>query len=276
MPSSSVAVTVIVCVPGVTAGDGPDDVEYLSEAIAQVKAKFCVDDTRLYASGYSGGGRMLSQYICNGNRDFSAAGFVMSLRAGYPKQVQDGQAKGKWLPDPQSCHPAQPVSIIAFWGLKDNTNPYAGGGKPYWQYGGQAALSRWAELDGCEGSEVVSKGAKVSSASFERCKGGARILSYTIAGQNHDWPDRSLGFSLASVGSKAPTGKEAEPMYAAKRMWAFFGERGGDLMAKAETKDICADGIKNTAGAGSAACASVLKTNAKSADDTGSLAMGVR
>lgn len=263
-------------VPGVTPGDGPDDAEYLSEAVAQVKANFCVDETRLYASGYSGGGRMLSQYICNGNRDFSAAGFVMSLRAGYPKQVQQGQAKGKWLPDPQSCHPAQPVSIIAFWGLKDNTNPYVGGGKPYWQYSGQTALNRWAELDGCEGSESIVKGAKISSATYERCKGGAKIVSYTIAGQTHDWPDRTVGFSLASIGGKGPVEKATEPMYAAKRMWAFFNARGGDLMAKAGTKDICADGAKNGAGVASAACAAVLKTNTKAVDDTDSLAMGAR
>ncbi|TWD54219.1 polyhydroxybutyrate depolymerase [Agrobacterium vitis] len=263
-------------VPGVTPGHGPDDAEFLREAVEQVKARFCVDDTRVFASGYSGGGRMLSQYICNGNRDFSAAGFVMSLRAGYPTQMQEGQTKGKWLPDPKTCNPAQPVSIIAFWGLKDNTNPYVGGGKPYWQYGGQTALSRWAELDGCEGSETVIKGNKISSAAYERCKGGAKILSYTIAGQTHDWPGRDIGFSLASISGKAVNEKGQEPVYAAKRMWAFFNARSGDLMAKAGTKDICADGVKKGTGAVSTACTTVLKTNAQAGEDADSLAMGAR
>ena len=43
-------------------------------------------------SGYSGGGRMLSQYICNGFGDFAAAGFVMGLRAGYAQHRNPGLA----------------------------------------------------------------------------------------------------------------------------------------------------------------------------------------
>ncbi len=253
-------------VPGVTPGNGPDDVEYLSEAIAQVKSRFCVDDTRLYASGYSGGGRMLSQYICNGNRDFTAAGFVMSLRAGYPVQVQ-----GKWLPDPKTCNPAQPVSIIAFWGVKDNTNPFAGGGKPYWQYSGQMALNRWAELDGCTGTETVVKGVKVTSASFERCKGGTRIVSYTIAGQTHDWPARDIGFSLA-----AASDKNAEPMYAAKRMWTFFNRSGQDLVAKVDGKNICANGGKSASPSVNTACTIAVKNDSGPTGAVDSLAMGIR
>ncbi|MDQ0457148.1 alpha/beta hydrolase family esterase [Rhizobium paknamense] len=232
-------------VPGVTNVDGPDDATYLSDTIALVKAKFCVDSSRIYASGYSGGGRMLSQYICNGNADFSAAGFVMSLRAGYPRQEA-----GKWLPDPQSCHPAKPVSIIAFWGLKDNTNPYVGGGKPYWQYGGETALNRWAELDGCEKDTRLTKGTAVSSMEFSRCKGGARILSYTIADQTHDWPSTNVGFSLVSANAKEPQ----QQVFAAKRMWAFFEQRDGNLVANAVARsNDCATAPKAKDGSAIAA-----------------------
>lgn len=248
-------------VPGVTPGGGPDDAEFLSEAIDQVKARYCVDDTRLFASGYSGGGRMLSQYICNGNRDFSAAGFVMSLRAGYPVQQ-----RGKWLPDPKTCRPAQPVSIIAFWGAKDVTNPYAGGGKPYWQYGGQMALNRWAELDGCVGPEKVMKGLRVSSAQFDRCKGGTQILSYTIADQTHDWPSKSIGFSSASLSTeKAKTG-DADGVYAAKRMWAFFANSNARLISDGVAKTTCPSSDKSGTASSSIsdpACPAALKATVK-------------
>lgn len=90
---------------------------------------------------------MLSQFICTGAKDFNAAGFVASLRAGYPLETE-----GKWAPDAASCTPARPMSIIAFAGLKDPANPYQGGGKSYWQYSGETALKRWAEMDGCKGA----------------------------------------------------------------------------------------------------------------------------
>ncbi|MGG7516539.1 alpha/beta hydrolase family esterase [Allorhizobium undicola] len=244
-------------VPGVTNADGPDDAAYLSDTVAQVKAKFCVDATRIYASGYSGGGRMLSQYICNGNADFSAAGFVMSLRAGYPRQEA-----GRWLPDPQSCHPAKPVSIIAFWGLKDNTNPYAGGGKPYWQYGGETALSRWADLEGCEKQARLTKGAGVSSMEFAGCKSGARILSYTIADQTHDWPSANIGFSLAS----ANAGEPQRQVFAARRMWAFFDQRDGNLVANAVARsDDCATAPKAKAKEDAAIAATTAACEASTA-----------
>lgn len=252
-------------VPGVTPGNGPDDVKFLSDAIDQVKSRFCVDDTRIYASGYSGGGRMLSQYICNGNGDFAAAGFVMSLRAGVPVQSQ-----GKWLPDPQSCRPSKPVSIIAFWGSKDVTNPYVGGGKPYWQYGGQTALNRWAELDGCSGPERVSKGTKISFAAFDRCKGGARIMSYTIDGQTHDWPGKTISFSQAALTTdKVRVNAQAsgtDTLYASKRMWAFFSSSDGRLIADGLPKTPCATADKPGAVGASmadAACSAAMKATVK-------------
>lgn len=218
-------------VPGVTAGNGPDDAGFLKDAVETVKAKFCVDAERIYASGYSGGGRMLSQYICNGNGDFAAAGFVMSLRAGYPRQKD-----GVWLPDNTSCAPPKPVSIIAFWGLKDNTNPFAGGGSPYWQYSGETALKRWAELDGCEGEMKVATGERISYMSFDKCKGGARILSYTIADGSHAWPGKTVGFSLASAADKV-----SEEVDAATRMWNFFDDSQGKLIADVRAKSDCPD-----------------------------------
>ena len=117
-------------VPGVTHGGKLDDERYIKDAIKTVKEMFCIDPTRIYASGYSGGGRMLSQYICNGHPEFAAAGFVMGLRAGYPVERD-----GVWQPDIASCKPGGPISIIAFSGMKDVTNPFLGGGQPYWQYG---------------------------------------------------------------------------------------------------------------------------------------------
>ncbi|WP_150129834.1 polyhydroxybutyrate depolymerase [Sinorhizobium sp. RAC02] len=199
-------------VPGVTHGGTHDDERYIKDAIKTVKDRFCVDPTRIYASGYSGGGRMLSQYICNGHPEFAAAGFVMGLRAGYP--VERG---GVWQPDVASCKPGNPISIIAFSGMKDVTNPFAGGGKPYWQYGGETALQRWAELDKCEGKGNVTVDAMMTALSFNSCAGGARINSYLLKENTHAWPARSVLFRTFDANGKVTSERDATG-----RMWEFF------------------------------------------------------
>ena len=198
-------------VPGVTAGGKLNDELFIRDAIKAVKADLCVDPTRIYASGYSGGGRMLSQYVCNGHKEFAAAGFVMGLRAGYPVERE-----GVWRPDVETCEPGNPISIIAFSGLKDVTNPFKGGGKPYWQYGGDVALQRWAELDRCAGEKSVVD-ASMTATNYHGCQGGARITSYLLKENTHSWPARSVLFRTYDADGKATSEWDA-----AGRMWEFF------------------------------------------------------
>ncbi|MFC3164783.1 alpha/beta hydrolase family esterase [Ciceribacter thiooxidans] len=216
--------------PGVSREGSLDEGTFIRDAVEKAKDTFCIDPDRIYASGYSGGGRMLSQYVCDGHEDFAAAGFVMGLRAGYPEQED-----GVWRPHKESCHPARAISIIAFSGLKDHVNPFAGGGQPYWQYGGEAAVERWAELNGCEGRPTVDAGEKVTVSSYSGCRRGTNVVSYVIAGASHDWPARTIRFRFASNGDE--TVREVD---ATDRMWEFFRNAGGKLMAGTATTTACA------------------------------------
>ncbi|WP_170975903.1 PHB depolymerase family esterase [Rhizobium sp. FY34] len=227
-------------VPGVTFREGGlDEVAFIKAAIERVKQEYCLDPTRIYASGYSGGGRMLSAYLCAGGDEFAAAGFVNSLRSGLPVETRDG----RWVPDATSCTPARPVSIIAFHGAKDEANPYAGGGKPYWQYGFKTALQRWSQLDGCKGKGVSESADGVTFDLYDTCKGGVRIAAYEFAEGNHDWPRPGARANVvaAASGSQAAglvkvsgTRKPGFDAYIdpATRMWDFF--------RKADTSDVIA------------------------------------
>ncbi|MCO5732095.1 PHB depolymerase family esterase [Rhizobium sp. SSA_523] len=187
-------------VPGVTFREGGlNEVAFIKAAVETVKRDFCVDPTRIYASGYSGGGRMLSAYLCSGADDFAAAGFVNSLRGGLPVENR----AGRWAPDPASCKPAKPISIMAFAGVKDEQNPYSGGGKSYWQYGFKAALTRWMELDGCKAAGEPQTNGDVTYSLFDTCRNGARIATYVFANGNHDWPRPSAGSSVIAAASEA-------------------------------------------------------------------------
>ena len=199
-------------VPGVTKPGGPDDMAFIKDAIAAVSDKLCIDETRVFATGYSGGGRVVSQYICNGNTDFAAAGFIVGLRAGYPKE-QDG----KWQPDAATCTPKKPLPLIAFAGKDDKINPYDGGGLPYWQYGAEAALKRWVELNGCKSAPTTETDKTVTKTSYTGCEGNAKMVSYTIADGGHTWPS-----STALLQYQSAVGKVSYSINATDEIWAFF------------------------------------------------------
>jgi polyhydroxybutyrate depolymerase len=222
---------------------GQDEIAFISAAVNTVKQEFCVDPARIFASGYSGGGRMLSAYICSGGEGFSGAGFVNSLRAGRPVETD-----GKWGPEAANCNPAKPVSIMAFAGIKDQQNPYAGGGSAYWQYGFKTAIQRWTDLDGCKGNDDPKTINGVTFSIYGTCKNGARIASYVFANGTHDWPKPAPAAQavLAAAQESAAAGvtkvsvvTPAKPAFdsnvdPALRMWDFFSKADStDLVATA-------------------------------------------
>lgn len=259
-------------VPGVTFREGGlDEVAYIKAAVERVKQDYCVDPAQIYASGYSGGGRMLSAYLCSGAGDFAGAGFVNSLRVGLPVE----NAEGKWGPDPATCAPAKPISIMAFAGVKDEQNPYSGGGKPYWQYSFKTALQRWMELDGCKSGTKPDTIDGVTYGLMDTCQKGARIATYEFANGTHDWPKPSTKANViaaASDGQAAGVVKvssvkkpsfdpNVDPAY---RMWDFFRKADStDVVAtaqpsaakaKVQAVGCAADGVSATTNAEGMTC----------------------
>ncbi len=219
---------------------GLDEIAFIDDAVDEVKEDFCVDPNRIFASGYSGGGRMLSAYVCSGQDDFAGAGFVNSLRAGRPVEIE-----GKWGPDKENCNPAKPISIVAFAGEKDAQNPYAGGGAAYWQYGFKTAIQRWSDLDGCKGNGDPKTAEGVTFTMYGTCKNGARIATYVFEKGTHDWPRpvaaKEAVMAAAKQGAASVTKVAAvvpaKPAFDANvdpafRMWDFFG--------KADSTDVVA------------------------------------
>jgi polyhydroxybutyrate depolymerase len=60
--------------------DRPDDVAYVRDVIAHVAARVCTDQTRVYATGFSGGGRMSSLLGCALVSRLAAIAPVSALR----------------------------------------------------------------------------------------------------------------------------------------------------------------------------------------------------
>ena len=201
-------------VPGVTATppNPPDDERFLSDTIDTLEATLCIDHKEVYADGYSGGGRMISQYACDHPERLAAIALISGLRAGVPRQGPNGPE-----PDPGTCNPSRPVPIISFQGTADPVNPYLGGGNPYWQYGVPAAQARWAELNDChQGPRTRPVTEHVSLIAYFACEGNARVLMYLVEGGGHTWPGSKAFLSLPALG---PVTFEID---ATDLLWDFF------------------------------------------------------
>jgi len=176
-------------IPGVptTAGtlpppDAPDDVAHVAALIDALVADGCADADRIYATGLSGGGRMVSLLGCVLSDRLAAIAPVVGLRAGAPDRSTPGR------PDAATCRPARPMPVVAFSGSADATNPIDGGGAKYWQYGLLAAERRWADIDRCRGVRVSeSRRTGRTKRRYLRCGSGSEVVSYVLKGGVHDW-----------------------------------------------------------------------------------------
>jgi len=150
----------------------PDDVRYVADAIAHVAARVCIDPARVYATGFSGGGRMASLLGCRLNDRIAAIAPVGGLR-------WSGPCPGRALP------------VLAIHGLADPTNPYEGhadrGGE--WVESVPEALAGWASHNRCQPKLVQQeRPGPLQTLGYAGCSGGADVRLLRIDSMGHLWP----------------------------------------------------------------------------------------
>jgi polyhydroxybutyrate depolymerase len=179
----------------------PDDVQFIQQLVTLLEQRYCIDEHRVYATGFSGGARMASQLACDASTMFAAVAPVSGLR----------------LPSP--CPATRPVPVMTFHGTADPVDPYDGNGQKYWTYSVPVAAQRWAAQNGCSPSPVVSHpDPSVTLSSYGRCQGGSVVDLYTIAGEGHEWPG---GPHLPKAITR-PLGPQTSAISANATMWGFF------------------------------------------------------
>jgi len=137
-----------------------DDVAYVRDVIADVAARLCTDETRVYATGFSGGGRMTSLLACRLGSRIAAVAPVAGLR----------------FPGP--CD-GPPVPVLTFHGLADSQNPYAGhapGRGAEWLESVPEALAGWARHNGCRENVIADDPpGPLSTMRYDGCRDGTDV-----------------------------------------------------------------------------------------------------
>jgi polyhydroxybutyrate depolymerase len=171
------------------APDKPDDVRFVSDILDAANGLFCVDARHVYSTGFSGGARMSSQLACDLSGRIAAIAAIGGIR----------------FPGP--CSAARAIPILAFHGTGDETNPFAGGGQPYWGTGVEDAISSWARHNGCPGPTETRVAPIVTQEAYAG-SGCGDVILYRIEGFGHAWPGAV----------------EADPEHGAANdiLWRFF------------------------------------------------------
>jgi polyhydroxybutyrate depolymerase len=180
----------------------PSDVAFLTTLVRDLAGRYCVDLSRVDATGVSGGGRMASQLACDASGVFAAIGPVAGLRY------------------PSPCPASRPVPVIAFHGTADLIDPFDGHGLGYWTYSVPTAAQLWADHDHCAVSTgpqtIAGRGYHLTR--YSGCSGGTQVELYAITGEGHEWPGGPpMPSAITSV-----LGPQSDAVGANALMWAFF------------------------------------------------------
>jgi polyhydroxybutyrate depolymerase len=150
----------------------PDDITYVGDVITHVAARVCTDETRVYVTGFSGGGRMSSLLACKLSSRIAAIAPVSGLR----------------FPGP--CN-GRPIPVLTFHGLADPQNPYDGhasGRGAEWEESVPDALAGWARHNACKGDVILDDPpGPLSTMRYDGCAAGAAVRMIRIDGLGHRW-----------------------------------------------------------------------------------------
>jgi len=184
-----------------------DDVAFFTDLFDHFDTTYCIDDARIFVTGFSNGGGMTNRLACELSGRIAAIGTV----------------SGAYSPFAGGCTPVRPIPVITFHGDAD----------PIVNYNGDANqnfppikdwVANWAQRNGCkQGPETIALPdaiTDVTAIAYHDCQLNAEVQFYTIHGGGHSWPG-----GMPTVPAQI-IGKTASDFNASEIMWTFFQQHG--------------------------------------------------
>ena len=211
-------------VPMWQTGPTSDDVKFIGALLTHVEDTLCVDENRVFVTGYSNGAFLTSTIACVDADRVAAVAAVAGLE------------------NPKGCDPARRIPILAFHGTKDPFVSYTGGlgpaalgleapngsgqtigqslGKDSKLSGGPSVpsiVAAWAAREGCAPTPKVHEVASDVTLIRYPCAGTTDVELYRVTGGGHAWPGSAISASIKSV-----VGYTTMAISADQIMWQFF------------------------------------------------------
>ncbi|MBK6696640.1 MAG: alpha/beta fold hydrolase [Myxococcales bacterium] len=172
-----------------------DDVGLLLAIADDLRERACIDDERLYVTGFSNGGFLGQAFACAHPERVGAVASVGAVLGVHP------------------CEPREPVSVLLVNGIGDDVIPPDGGG-PFRTRPLSETVRTWSRVSGCTEDAGVTRSPVNAVCRRTACQMG-RALEVCTVPYAHVWMVRSH-----------PAGDLASARQTAREMLEFF-ERSG-------------------------------------------------
>ncbi len=197
---------------------GKDDFVFVHELLDLLIEDYCVDASRVYATGMSGGGLFTSQLVCAMSDRIAAAVSVAALHFS------------------ESCKPDAGVPFMAIHGTDDPTVPFDGDftgtrfeGESFAELLFSTPIpdqfAQFAAVMGCEPKgERAKTSTDIVTTTYTGCDDGVPLVFHKIVGGGHAWPSSPLtqpGSPLADQ-LRQLQGYSTFDIDATGDGWAFF------------------------------------------------------
>lgn len=198
------------------------DVAFIGGLLDTAEQTLCVDEARVFVTGYSNGAFMTSAVACKYANRIAAVSTVAGIQ------------------EIAGCSFSRPVPVVAFHGTADPFVPYNGGlgkaalnlpapdgsGKTLGQLGASTrtpgptipqATAAWAKRNGCAAQPTNKPIASDVTLISYSCPPDAQVELYRVNGGGHAWPGSPIEKGLQSI-----IGHVTYSISANDIIWAFF------------------------------------------------------
>jgi polyhydroxybutyrate depolymerase len=186
---------------------GINDVKFIDHLISYIIKTCHADSSRVYITGMSNGGFMTSRLACELYDRIAAIAVVGA-------SMDIGQEPNHALP------------VMYIQGTDDPLVPFGGGeitkGAGGMVYSHQEIVQKWMAIDKCDPKPVITNlpvvandGTSVTEEEYSG-PGGLKVVSYTLNGAGHAWPDTKI------ILPRFFAGKPCDNLDACKVIWDFL------------------------------------------------------
>jgi len=195
------------------------DMRFLGDLLDEVERTLCIDERRVFVTGYSNGAFMASAVACVYADRVAAVAPVAGIR------------------EVPGCTPSRPVPVVAFHGTADEWVSFAGGlgpaldnlPQPDQQQTRDTATptesglsipgvaAAWAARYGCAPTPTAKSISPDVNLVRYRCPRRADVQLYEIEGGGHTWPGSSFSNAIEEFVGPTTLSIDADAL-----MWRFF------------------------------------------------------
>jgi polyhydroxybutyrate depolymerase len=184
-----------------------DDVNYISQLIDHIDVALGknIDADRIYATGFSNGGRMAYRLACELSDKIAAVAIF-----GAPLHFSP-------------CTPSKNISILHIHGKEDQYNPYEGG-ESCTEEGDldvpsvSETIDTWVQLNGCSSSTEHADYGEVSCETYEECDNASEVILCSVEYGGHT----IAGGYVFPIEKLIGMGRSTTDIQAADFIWNFF------------------------------------------------------